>query len=252
MLSKIVSDCLKSSQSVENAITHFSERIVARVKQRFDDETGAACGTMLAGLQRKLHHDTEALRVADAKNLDELGDGAAPRRQRDEQAHALHGQLVQVQQYIGAVYGADAVKALALDGPIPADPAQLHQYATRVLERLPHFTPPPTDFPHAHFDRATWIARLSPAVTVLGAALARVSGDARDVQATLHDKNEALDQYTHTFSLVANLVSALLAASDQADLAAKLRPSARRPGSTVEAAELTRAPQAPTPAIAAE
>jgi hypothetical protein len=64
-----------------------------------------------------------------------------------------------------------------------------------------------------------------------------VEREAREAEATLVAKNAALAEYDATFSSVATVVSGLLRMGGSAELAARVRPSPRRPGRTVELGE---------------
>ena len=63
---------------------------------------------------------------------------------------------------------------------------------------------------------------------------AKVADEERQAQATLEAKNKAIAVYDHAFSITASLVSTLLNAAGEKELAKRVRPSARRPGQTNE------------------
>ena len=56
----------------------------------------------------------------------------------------------------------------------------------------------------------------------------------RDADQTLVDKREAMGRYDRTFSTTANLISHMLRAAGEVELATRVRPSTRKPGQTVE------------------
>ncbi|MEM9463383.1 MAG: hypothetical protein AAGF11_55085 [Myxococcota bacterium] len=95
--------------------------------------------------------------------------------------------------------------------------------------------------------------QLSQHTVALSSALADVAREVREAEATLVAKNRALDEYDRTFGDVATLVSALLRIGGEVELAARVKPSTRRPGQTLEVAE--RAEEQPAteePEISAE
>ncbi|MEO5731559.1 MAG: hypothetical protein ABI134_17965 [Byssovorax sp.] len=71
----------------------------------------------------------------------------------------------------------------------------------------------------------------------LDTQLKDVARELREAQATLDAKNQARAAYDELFGGAATTLTGLLRLAGKADLAAKVRPSARRPGQTAVDAE---------------
>ena len=105
-----------------------------------------------------------------------------------------------------------------------------------VVAALRTATLPPSRVPGAVFGALAWAHRLEQSAEALSLTLADVAREAREAEATLVAKHRALDDHDRTFGDVATLVSALLRMGGEVELAARVRPSARRPGQTLEVA----------------
>ena len=66
-----------------------------------------------------------------------------------------------------------------------------------------------------------------------GVTIKDVAKEVREAQATLDEKNQALAAYDELFGGGATAMTGLLRMAGKADLAAKVKPSTRRPGQTV-------------------
>ena len=66
----------------------------------------------------------------------------------------------------------------------------------------------------------------------LDATIKDVAREVNEAQATLDEKNRAMASYDELFASGATTVTGLLRMSGKADLAAKVKPSTRRPGQT--------------------
>jgi hypothetical protein len=249
MMSKQVTDRVKSSESVQAALRSFGEGITAHIEQAFGDEAAKACTTLLARFGKRLDDTTRAMEAADDAHIAELGDDAAGRHQRDTATEVVYGLIVDFRGFLTANFDATATDALGLQGETPHDPQALLRMAHFLIDQLPRFEAPKPRFPGVHLDKNHWLEQLRPAAQALDKALGQVRAETRDAQATQVAKDEAIATYDRTFSLVATFASALLQAAGQTKLASQLRPSAHRPGQTQQAAST--APATPPAATTA-
>ena len=123
----------------------------------------------------------------------------------------------------------------------------LLRHAEAVTAALSTVKLPKSRVRGATFHAKEWAERLTEHTTALTSALADVAREAREAEATLVAKNRALAEHDRTFGDVATLVSAVLRMGGETELAARVRPSPRRPGQTVELAEGEAQPPAPEP-----
>jgi len=68
----------------------------------------------------------------------------------------------------------------------------------------------------------------------LGTALKSVADERREADEALVAKNRAIDSFDSSFAITAGLLSALLEAAGQTELARRVRPSRRKSGQTEE------------------
>ena len=152
---------------------------------------------------------------------------------------------MQLRPTLEAAAGAPYAAAVGLTGPTPDDPMVLHRFATVVAAGLRRETPPPSKLPGYTLPAATLADALANGARRLEQALAAVARETKENQETLQKRDEALGKFTTVFRAVANLTSVLLAAGGQDVLAAKVRPSSRRPGQTEEVASGTDVSETP-------
>ena len=185
---------------------------------------------------------------ADAAHEAELGDDAAIRQARDEAAGALSDKLVELREVIVGVYGGAAASAL-FSGPVPQDPVVLSRFAGEVATEMARVKLPAPRVKGAKLDPAETAADLRDLRATLDAAIKEVAKEVREAQATLDEKNRALGSYDELFVCGATTLTGLLRMAGKAELAAKVKPSTRRPGQT--ASDAGEQAAAPAPAVGA-
>jgi hypothetical protein len=180
---------------------------------------------------------------ADAAHEAELGDDEAIRRARDEAASALSDKLVELREVLTGVYGTASASAV-FAGPTPEDPVVLSRFAGELGTQLARIKLPAPRVKGAKLDIAETATALQEQSATLDTHLNDVARELREAQATLEAKNQAMAAYDELFLGVATTLSGLLRLAGKADLAARVRPSTRRPGQTASEAE-DKAPSEP-------
>ena len=186
---------------------------------------------------RVLDRSIRAVVTADAAHEAELADDADPRRRRDEHAATLNGDIVELKEIVTGLLGRAVLQPLRLEGTTPRDPLALMRHAEGVVEALKTAKLPKSRVRGATFHAKEWAERLTETAKALASALQDVAREAREAEATLVAKNRALAEHDRVFGDMATLVSALLRVGGEDELAARVRPSPKRPGQTVEVAE---------------
>ena len=186
---------------------------------------------------------------ADAAHEAELGDDAAIRQARDEAADALSDKLVELREVIVGVYGGATASSL-FSGPAPQDPVVLSRFAGEVATEMDRVKLPAPRVKGAKLDPAETASDLRELRATLDAAIKEVAKEVREAQATLDEKNRALGSYDELFGCGATTLTGLLRMAGKAELAAKVKPSTRRPGQTASDAG-DAGTGAPTPVPAA-
>lgn len=239
MPSKEVTDREKSSRAVVATGEAHAKKAADALAARFEPllEPGEKLpdvALFVRLLGRHLATTTKAMVAADRAHESELADDAGPRKRRDAAFAALYPLAVECRDQIASVLGDDALGLLAMSDPAPSDPAVLATWTRGVLAKLrdKDLALPAPKRRTASVDRKAVESELRAAVAPLDAALADVDRERREAEATQVAKNDAIDASDAAFSQAANAYAAVFRAAGMNDIAAKVRPSARRPGVT--------------------
>lgn len=234
MPSKMVTDRQKSSQSVLAAARTHADTIVRSMGDTYGSRYAEPTQMLIQGLSEMLAQRTQALVEADAAHLNELGDDATARDQRDAAAESLRALLVERRQLLAGVFGTGYLKELGFEGRTPEDAVALARFARRVAENLERVPTPPSLIPGVTLAPAAWRQPVVSVVEALEAAIGSVRTEEREAEATVVTKKEAMAAYDRTFTDTATLLSALLNAAGERALADRVKPSTRRPGQTTQ------------------
>lgn len=202
---------------------------------------------------RRLAADTAALVAADDAHERELADDAAPREARDEAAARLRAVLVDARAAVDAAFGPAGLRNLRLDGAVPDDPTVLATTGERVAGALRDagIKLPKPRRAAMKLDRAALASEIEAELPALKKALAKVATEEREKETTLRAKQSAMRKSDRSFGQGASLLSASFAFAGLEDLAAKVRPSGRRPGRTAAEDEEAPLPEVAPPPTAA-
>jgi hypothetical protein len=173
---------------------------------------------------------------ADAAHEAELGDDEPVRRARDEAASSLSDEIVELREVLTGLCGAATASAV-FPGPTPEDPVVLSRFAREASTQLARIELPAPRIKSAKLDTAETASELQEHSARLDAQVEDVAREIREAQATLDAKNQALAACDELFGASATTLTGLLRHAGKADLAAKVRPSTRRPGQTAAGAE---------------
>lgn len=242
MPSKLVTDREKSTNAViaaarthgavaANAVAQTLGGVLAKGEKQPD------VALLLELCTRALDRSITQVVASDAANEAELADDAEPRERRDEISATLNADIIELKEIATGLLGPAVLKALRLQGTTPRDPLALLRYAEGVVGALRTVELPKSRVRGAKFHAEEWAQRLEETIAALSEALRDVAREAREAEGTQVAKNRALAEHDRIFGDVATLVSALLRMGGEVELAARVRPSVRRPGQTVEAAE---------------
>lgn len=240
MPSKQVLDRQKLARAVLAAASTHSDVIVRELGTLLQAQLGRGeslpdVAFLLTLLSRSLASATETLVAADVAHETELRDDAEPRAARDELVDQLRSELIDLRTTVLGLYGTPGLVALALVGETPRDAVALSRFAWAVVQACsaPAALPSPK-VRGAKLDLNEIAALLSPLCKQLDAQLTTVAREEREAQVTLATKNAAQERFDQTYGAVASLLSALLVAAGQPELASRVRPSLRRGSSQDE------------------
>lgn len=253
MPSKAVTDREKSADSVIAVEAHAAS-VAAALEPVFKrhlkkGETVPDIALLIRVLCAELESAKTAMVTADEAHQRELDDDPEVRKNRDDRAAELYSDLVQLREMIIGAYGPLAASRL-FSGSTPQDPVVLARFAGEVADRLERTTFPAPRIKGAKLDPADLADSLRTKRAALDKTFKAVQREVREAQATLTTRDKAMSAYDTCFSSVAATLNGLLRQSGHHDLAAKVRPSIRRPGQT--AAEAQDEPPLPEPEQPAE
>lgn len=183
------------------------------------------CASLAAG--------RDAMVAADEAHEAELGDDGPVRKDRDDAAVALRSDLVDLRSLLTGAYGGP-VAAEVFTGATPEDPVLLGRFAGEVAGALERVKLPASRMKGVKLNVGEMVASLRAGRAALEGHLESVQREVREAQQTLTARNRAIAAYDAVFQGVARTLSGLLLQAGMPELAARVRPSERRPGQTAE------------------
>lgn len=187
---------------------------------------------------RRLIDTNKRLTDASAAHDKELSDDAAPRKARDDAAGDLTDLVADIHGVVERVYGPEVLVELGIAEKTPVDPKVVLETGKRLADCLadPKFVWPEPRRKGISVDSSVWLAELQVSISALDASLKAVSDEVREAQTTGNAKTKAMAENDDVFMRTATFLSAAFVLTNEDGLAARVRPSRRRPG-TVEAVE---------------
>lgn len=250
--SKMVNDRYRSALLVAKIADVSAEKVGARLDAAFGTPEDPAeprpdwPGIMrLVGRTLLAHADR--LVAADATLIKELEDDQEPRERRERARGALFERLGSVRGLVRGIYGDTGVSRLGLSGPTPTEPIALHRRGKHVLENLTLLATMTPVIEGGSMDIATVQSRLAEEVAALGAAIDDLAREARERDMAQTEKDRTMDEYDVHFGFAARMLEGMLGSAGELDLAARVRPSARRPGRVEEPGDGTDPVDLPPP-----
>jgi len=245
MGTKEVTNRDKSMRIVAAAGDESVERVRDAMCGDYGQEAARGVEVAQRAVVARLRQTGAAMLAADDAHRDEQADDAEPRDERDAVAEEARGRLMTLRDAAQLGFGDKTVAALGFKGETPADPAAVLRLGNDVLRALAKMKKGPTRIPDYVFDPAAHSEPLAPLLKRLDKALGNVAAEAKQLDATFVAKQKAIGEFDRVFSRSANLISALLAAAGEDELARRVRPTGRHPGvlPEVEETEPTTTPQ---------
>ncbi len=255
MLSKLIADREQSARTVGAAFgTHgpVAARLLSELlaQEGQPGEVLPDLALVVALLHRRLNAACSAMTAADQAHTRELGDDPAARDARDAAKASVLALVTSIRMALTARFGQDFGGRLGAAGPAPDAPSDVLSWGRNVHQALSALVLPDVDVEAddndeiGTFAKDAALRKLGQRLSQLEASLDVVAREAREAEATQAQKDKAVTAYDRTFSLSAGLLEVLLRFAGEGGLADKVRPSARRPGTT--AAGDTGLPAEPT------
>lgn len=234
MATKESADKIKAGRTVGSTLESAMERIADGLAARFDtpkSATTAVVTSLVVGMKSA----TGQLAAAEEAHNAELADDTPVRAEREAKIREVARWIPKIRSDAHTHHGESGVAELGIDGDTPEDGQLLAQYATTVRGKLERWRARPSDLgPDEKFEAARWAVRLGRSLDGLTAALEKGAKETGEAKVTLTARLAATEAFDRTFSAVANVATALLRSVGEQQLADRVRPSAVRPGRTLD------------------
>jgi hypothetical protein len=233
--SKMVNDRYRSALLVAKIADVSADTAAERLNAAFGaPEDPAEPRPDWAGIMRlvgrTLLAHADRLVAADSALIKELEDDQEPRGRRERARGVLFQRLGSVRSLVRGIYGDTAVNRLGLSGPTPTEPIALHRLGKHLLDNLSLLE---TMVPVAEggvLDIPTVRTRLGEEVGALGTAIDDLAREARERDMAQLQKDKIMDEYDVHFAFAARMLEGMLGSAGELGLAARVRPSTRKPG----------------------
>lgn len=235
--SKQVTDRQKSSEVVQATRAHMEavgEALAARIAPGAPEEVRGAVRVLGHYLVDWLGANTRAMVAADEANARELSDDAGHRERRDAAAARVAEILASLRDVVRVYFGESVLGQLTVPSALPTDPVVLCRTGLAVVNNLREFEPPTPRLASMTFVNAEWLGLFERPLAELSAALEAISGDRKENELALTEKQRAMTAYDEAFRGTTHALMGLFLAAGREDLAGRVRPSTRRPGQTAE------------------
>jgi len=236
--SRMVADRIAITHTVTTAIGVHAPEILPTLESTLfptgvpkDLTVGAVIGAFKDLLQRR----TDELVVVDRAHTLELADDDDHRAQRDERIEDLKSFLVSLRASFTNAYSAKVAAAYGLGQAPPDDTPKLILLANNVeaLLRSRPLAEPPRK-PSLKLDPIAAADDIKSTVASLQSSLDNVERERREAQVTLGAKTDGMAAWGTAYSSVAEVATAAFILGGRADLAERLRPTARRRAGLLE------------------
>lgn len=205
-------------------------------------------GVLVSALAR----ESAAIGAADQALAEELADDEGFRSARDQAKAELRDELSSAQMSVQGAYGAKIAAAYQLAGPFPDANDLLINRARTAVSKLRAGAPSARPKEGRSVDFRKLASSLDEAATKYQSALDDVKREEREGQQALKARDAAIAKFEPVYSGIASIASGWLELSGNAELAERVKPTARRRaglegGTEPEGGESPAEPTGPTP-----
>ena len=204
---------------------------------------------MLTLIGQVLGRSSGAYREADAAHTSETSSDGAARSARDEAAATLHDRLLRTESLVRGAFGAQASTSMGLEVAWASRPDLLLGQARNAAALVKGAEPGKPVAPGVKVDLEAVATDIEDACEVLETSLTNVVREERAAQGTFQKRQKAAADWEQHYHAVSEIFTGLCMLAGHDELAARVKPVARKNGKhdvTVEAPTTT-APAAPTP-----
>lgn len=214
------------------------EKVLGRATEGAENVPDMAVMTRL--LARRMARLGEHMVEADLANQREQSDDHAPQHERDKQDEHLRKELNEVKEMATGLYGSGVLETFKLGAPLPTDSKGLVAYAQEAsaairgtaVESLPK-----PRIKGASADLDEWAAPLERVARELDGALNAVANEARQAEAALRAKNQAVENIRKAFEPATHFLQHMLQFVGESARAERIKPFLKEGGALEEEAK---------------
>jgi len=175
---------------------------------------------------------TTGMKTASDAHEEEIADDAMPRQELEESRLLLRSKFIASRANIETQFGRVGLKTLGIEGQTPNELEELVTAGKRLVKNLrdPHLELPPPLMASLAPNRAGLADEVDAASTALTRAKGKVAAEARELEGTLAVKHRSMDAHDQTFGRCARWLEATYELAGAQELAGRIRPSTRSPG----------------------
>lgn len=224
-LMKRVNEIVKRDEDVLQGLAVHAVDLPERMS-RFLDHPGVADATrtLLDAAGGKVRRCMKQTQDADHAHLVELSDNDGIGKARLSAADDVYRELVAVRSIVDSVHGAQAVRELGFIGDTPRDPESLGRLGALVITKLDGL-PAMAATRRVALDVRGLKADLAATLEPLTAANDAFRRDRKEDEATLRERNNAIDEDDRSALFLKQLLVTFATGLGDADLVERLRRS---------------------------
>lgn len=197
----------------------------------------------LAIFQKELIQLRDVMHSAERTNRTQKAQETQSRRLQDAVIVTVNVLIARLRRLFSSAYDDDQLAEAGFARINARQPEELLEQAAYLAVRLRQ---PDLEFSDSHIgnfevEASTLAPELEPLVEDLRQKLSELHREVRLTEASQQAKNEAMDEFNHGFLWIARSVESKLQLAGMEELAARVRPSSRRPGVTERKPELPEA-----------
>ena len=240
-LLKTVSDRIRSFKSIENAVYHHGERVAKILNEKYSDDAleGAKPdfhGWMITVLGM-LRVACDQLVAAEQKYVDEHADDVRQREKRNTDAGELVSEMIDARDAFRSIYKPTNIEEFGFPRKVGRTPRDLVRQGDHLVEILAKSVP---KLPPPRFGEGLKIEEIVDPIrgktNVLRTSITDTDRERKEAEIAQVDKDRATENYDTVLIWGAQSLEGLFGLAGEEKLAARVRPSIRRPGRTQEIA----------------
>lgn len=234
----------KLCEFAESFMIEYRQELVDALSEVFRKDAGEGESVpdvlpFVNAMMLRLRRSLEVLLGAETKHLDEVGNDATHRRDRDEAAASLRRIVTDLRGLFRSSFGLEEAQAVGFEAEIAQDPVSLVRQTSRLLDNLRRadLVLPPSKLEGVTVTPELVAAQIVPRLEALRGSVGQATRELGRVQGTQVAKDRALADFRGTYVLFLRILQGTFRLAGHDELAVRLRRAARRVSRTPDEGE---------------